>query len=210
MSYHGQFELDKFLNEQYIKNAKGGFFVECGVYDGIEESTCLFFEDELEWRGINIECVPFLFDSLIKNRPNSINLDSALSNKKELKTFTHVLHPERGVFFGNGSFKHNKDHIEYLLSIGCTFEKFEVQCNTFKNLWDKIVNKTDIDLFVLDVEGGELEAIDGILKMAKKYYPKIFCIEHSHCGLNKIDEKLRKHYIFSQQYHQNAIFLRNF
>lgn len=209
--YYAQFELDKFLNDNYIQNKKDGFYVESGAYDGIEESTCLFFELELGWNGINIEPVPFIFDQLIKNRPNSINLDIALYNKAEKKEFTHIIHPERGKFFGNGSLKHSKEHMDKLVNKNCTPITFLVQCYPFKTVWDKLYkNKKEIDLFVLDIEGGELEAISGILKIDKKYYPKIFCIEHSHVGFDNIENILRKYYDFSKSYYHNSIFIRKF
>lgn len=208
--YHGQFDLDKFLYEKVIRDLKNGFFVECGAYDGIEESTCLFFEEERGWKGINIEPVPCLFDLLVINRPNSINLDYALSNKKEVKPFTHIIHPERGTYFGNGSLKHEENHLANLLNSGCTTEEFLVQCCTFKSIWDKIKEKREIDLFVLDVEGGELNAIDGILKINKKYYPKVFCVEYSMVEIKNLTSKLEQYYTFEYQHYQNAIYLRNF
>ena len=48
--YHGQFELDRFLNEEYIKDKKDGFFVEVGAHNGFNEITCLFFEEYLNWK----------------------------------------------------------------------------------------------------------------------------------------------------------------
>jgi hypothetical protein len=211
--YHGQFELDRFLNEEYIKDKKNGFFVECGAYDGIEESTCLFFEENLKWTGINIEPVPEIFEFLEKNRPNCINIDIPLSNKSEVKEFDHIVHPERGIWFGNGSFKHNKDHLDYLSGLGCTVKKYTMKCATFKSIWDKIFrgkSKPEIDIFVLDVEGGELEALDGILKIGKTFLPKVFCIEHSMVGFDNINNKVKEYYSFSKQYYQNSVYLRKY
>lgn len=210
--YHGQFELDRFLNEQYIKNEKGGFFVECGAYDGIEESTCLFFEKELEWTGINIEPSDLIFPKLFENRPRSINIHGALYNRNCIKEFSHVIHPEKGVNFGNGSLKHNKKHYDLLKEMGCKFVLLSsIECFTFKTLFEYFCKYIpNIDLFVLDVEGGELEALDGILIMDKNFLPKIFCIEHEIIGFNNINNKVKEYYNFSQQYYGNSIFIRKF
>jgi FkbM family methyltransferase len=209
--YHGQFLLDKFLNENYIKNIKYGFFVEAGAYDGKEESTCLYFEENLGWEGINIEPVPEIFNQLEINRPDSININIALSDKKEKRTFKHIIHPERGIYFGNGSLEHTEEHLKDLLDNGCSTLGFEVNCNSFKNIFNTCLSlekRPPIDLFVLDIEGGELKAIDGILRLPKIYYPELFCIEYTHCGLDNLSKRLNNIYIFSSIYENNAIYLR--
>lgn len=206
--YYGQFHIDKFLNDNFIHDKEKGFFVECGAYDGIVDSTCKFFEETLEWRGINIEPVPHLFDRLKKNRPNSINIRGALFNENTRKLFTHVIHPKLGRNFGNGFLKPIKFHVDDLRREGCKFESFEISCFRF----DSIINEYDIpeiDLFVLDVEGAEIEALFGILSLPEDNLPKIFCIEHTLCGLDNLKKEMKPFgYKFLCSERVNSIFIR--
>lgn len=210
IQYYGQFKIDKVLNDNFIHNKKGGFFVECGAYDGVVDSSCKFFEESLEWKGMNIEAVPYLFNRLEQNRPDSINVEGALFNENTKKMFTHVIHPKLGWNFGNGFLNPVKFHVNDLKKAGCKFESFEVSCFRF----DSIVSKYDIpkiDIFVLDVEGAEIEALSGILTLPKEKLPKIFCIEYTFCGgLDKLKEKITPFgYTFSCSFHENGIFIKN-
>jgi FkbM family methyltransferase len=203
--YNGQFLIDKYLHKTFFQNKRGGFFVECGAVDGELETTCKFFECNLEWTGINIEPVPNLFKLLEHNRPNCTNLNVALSDKQCVATFAHAVHPRHGSIFGNGSLRHDEAHMEDLVKQGCRFEKYEVQCDKFSNVFKPA---REIDLFVLDVEGHELSALNGIMDLDVKYLPKIFCIEHSFAGIKNISNMLKTtHKLYSVQKH-NAIYTK--
>lgn len=205
--YYGQFGLDKFLFERYFQNKRDGFFVECGALDGNLESTCKFFEESLGWRGMNIEPVPPMFQKLKENRPNSINVNVALSNNDVKSIFKHAVHPQLGLRFGNGSLNHNQKHMEDLIRQKCTFVEYEVQCLKFSSLWAD--SKEEIDLFVLDVEGHEISALEGIVKIKESSLPKVFCIEYPHAGLENISNILGSKYKFDVIKNNNAIYLKN-
>lgn len=206
--YYGQFELDRVLHETFFKEKRNGFFVECGAWDGLTESTCKFFEETMGWSGMNIEPAPASYRRLINNRPNSINVNKALSSVTEVKTFTNALHPDMGDHFGNGSLNHTNQHKQELVDMGCKFETFEVSCTTFHQIYEEHQLK-EIDLFVLDVEGHEIEALKGIITLPFEAQPKVFCIEHSFSGSNEISEMLKKHYTFHSKSHHNAFFVKN-
>jgi len=201
--YHGQFEIDKYLHQNFFENVYDGFFVECGAVDGLTESSCLFFEQKLNWTGINIEPVPSSYNLLIQNRPNSINLNYALSDKNEEATFTQANHPQHSIF-GNGSLNHTVEHKYDLINQGCSFHKLNVTCKRFADIF---TYEREIDLFVLDVEGSELKALDGILDLDVSLQPKVFCIEYPFAGLKEIEKKLVNYNLFSLQL-QNAIFVK--
>jgi FkbM family methyltransferase len=205
--FYGQFELDRILYETFFKDKRGGFFVECGAFDGLTESTCKFFEESMGWTGFNIEPVPYAFNRLVQNRPNCINVQCALSSANKKMVFTNAIHPELGQHFGNGSLHHTASHKNELVNMGCRFETFEVECVTFNDLYSKY-NLSSIDLFVLDVEGHELEALPGILQVPIAGYPNILCIEHSISGLDSISEMLKPHYTFHSRHAHNAFFVR--
>jgi FkbM family methyltransferase len=205
--FYGQFELDRIIYENFFKDKRDGFFVECGAFDGLGECTCKFFEESMGWKGLNIEPTPYAYSKLIKNRPNSINENYALSSKAGKAIFTNAIHPELGLYFGNGSLSHTADHKNELITTGCKFETFEVNCIRFSDLYVKN-DLPDIDLFVLDVEGHEIEALEGILDIPVKALPKVFCIEYTITGNDKIINMLSSNYSFHSKHAHNAFFIK--
>jgi FkbM family methyltransferase len=188
MNFYGQHLQDQFIYERYFLNKKNGISIECGAYDGVMESATLFFEKFLDWSTINIEVSPPIFEMLKTNRINSININKGLSNKNEVLNFKHVIHPNFGVNFGNGSFRHTELHYNNLIQDNCTFKNYEAETVTYVDLIDKIMEEKfpgkSVDLFVLDVEGFEIDVIEGMY--STKYLPTIFCIEFPHIGLEKL------------------------
>ena len=83
MKYYGQFKpsVDEIIHKRYFKNIRHGISIEAGALDGVWDSSTYFFKKNYEWNTINIEPLNNMFKKLIINRPNSINLNLALSNK---------------------------------------------------------------------------------------------------------------------------------
>jgi len=182
--YYGQSIDGKRVDEKIIElfphlNKTNGFFIEAGAAEGIEDSSCKFFED-LGWDGINIEPFKETFDKLIQNRPKAINLHLALSNKVEEASFASTAH----TFFGCGSINGPNDYLVSQLKGNKDLIVYsKVKCITYKEL----PIDRPVDLFVLDVEGHELKVIDG---MGDTNMPDIFVIEYGHVGLKPLDEKV--------------------
>jgi FkbM family methyltransferase len=65
--YYSQIGQDKWV-QSVLQNKQGGYFVELGACDGVEFSNTLFFERELNWKGICIEPNDDYFLNLTKNR----------------------------------------------------------------------------------------------------------------------------------------------
>lgn len=207
MRYYGQWNppVDKVLHENYFKDKNNGVCIECGALDGVLESSCKFFEEFKGWTCVNVEPAPPTYEMLCKNRPDSINIMAALSNKSGTATFTHAIHPSYGQRFGNGSLAHTKDHKQSLLRDGCKFETYEVETITYQGLLNRSGIKS-LDLFVLDVEGHELQVLEGMKNAI--LLPKIFCIEHGHLG-NKLNNHLNElGYKFDMKSHNNSFYIK--
>lgn len=192
MKFYGQFNppVDKVLYDRYFKNKKNGVSIECGALDGVWASSTKFFEENFNWKTINIEPLSVAFDKLIINRPESINLKLALSNNNLSKEFINFIHPKFKNFWGNGSISHTNEHKKYLEKI-CgdkNYEVYNVKCITYKDLI-KELKLEKLDLFVLDVEGHEYQVIDGMVDAT--IFPDIFVIEHGHKTPQDIDKKLQ-------------------
>lgn len=206
--FYGQFNppVDKFIYERYFENCGStGFFVECGACDGVLESSCKFFEETLGWQGMNIEASPPNFRELEANRPNSRNRLLALSNQDGIVSFSHAVHPKHSVF-GNGSVGHTEAHRQALMQEGCTFETYDIPSMTWGSLMVK-EQLNYVDLLVLDVEGHEMEVIQGM--KGSILLPDILCIEVGHLSLEAIRRELKSlGYIFDTTSNINAFFLR--
>jgi len=206
MKFYGQFNppLDRVLFEHFLRDKKGGFYIECGASDGLSENTTKFFEESMGWHGINIEPVPYLFNKLRINRPNAINICTALSDSIGKSTFKQAIHPKHGWHFGNGSIKHHSSHLQQLINDGCSFEILEVPITTYSMIIAENHVK-HVDLMVLDVEGHELNVINGM--SGCNTLPRILCVEHTIAGLDLIKPPLtRLGYGLMVSYNGNGIF----
>lgn len=152
---------------------------------------CLFFEKELEWSGINIEPVAKFYDKLIENRKNSKNINISLSNFDGHTKFTEVNFKNNNSTILGWSSINNWNDLEKRDNTLYTYDTYDVNCVKFSSIFTE---KKPIDLFVLDVEGHELEALDGILEIEKQYYPVIFCIEYGHVDKDMLIQKLIPYY----------------
>jgi FkbM family methyltransferase len=188
MRFYGQIfnntPVDKFLYEKYFQNKKKGFFIECGAADGFNLSSCKFFEEFMEWEGINIEASPTKYAKLIQNRPNSfLNLNKGLLHEEGTFIFRddNVEDPRYAPGWGNGSFQHTENHFRQLNDMRISLQESEVEVTTFKKLIEDY-NIKNVDLFILDVEGVEPMVIKGMKN--SPILPTHVFIEHEHIGLD--------------------------
>jgi FkbM family methyltransferase len=146
--FYSQLGEDEFLYKNYL-NYNNGFFIELGAMDGITHSNTKFFEDELEWTGILIEPTN-QYDNLIINRPNCYNFNYAISES------------ENDVdFLGNGAIGGIMNTMEssYKKMWGLNNKNsYKVKSIPINKITDTI-NINKIDLFSIDVEGGEFEVL---------------------------------------------------
>jgi len=196
MRYYGQRfamgQVDEFLYNRYFRNKHDGFFIECGAADGFNLSSCKFFEETMNWKGINMEASPDKYEKLIQNRPNSfLNLNKGLLHEAGKFVFRDdtVTDPTRFAGWGNGSFQHTEKHFMELYKMGIQLKESEIETITFKQLIEENDVK-EVDLFILDVEGMELEVIEGM--KGSSVLPKLIFVEHEHVGLKETETALKE------------------
>ena len=80
MQFNSQDGQDQFLEINLFKGFKNGIFVDVGAHDGISINNTLFFEQNHNWTGINIEPILDVYSKLVLNRPNCINLNCAVND----------------------------------------------------------------------------------------------------------------------------------
>ena len=210
MRFYGQFDppVDRFLFETFFAERQGpGFFVECGAFDGVYDSSCLMFEESLGWEGVNIEASPPIFALLESRRPKSTNLNVALSNRCGTVVFHHVSDETHGDFLGWGSVEHQPCQAEEIQAKGMKITQWQVPACTWREC-ELLQSKDKIDLLVLDVEGHELAVIDGM--EGAKVLPEVICAEHGQVGLERLREKLfQLGYGYHSSLYVNSFFVLN-
>lgn len=169
--------IDKQLD--VIIDQNGGFFVEIGANDGVNQSNTLFFEHSRGWRGVLIEPHPKTFDSLIKNRSNSNFFKNAACVGFDYDqpsidlTFMNLMTTSVGIPLEISNLdQHSQDGAKHL---GQQPYQFTASAVTLNSILDEAKAPPIIDLFSLDVEGAELHVLNGIDHT--KYRFRFICVE---------------------------------
>ncbi len=171
-SEHGQ---DKWLNENVFKNKANGVFVEFGALDGVLHSNSLFYERELNWKGLCIEPNPHAFDLLKKNR-NCIVENYAISDEEGIEKFLLF----KGGLLGwsglvNSIESQHMDRINKHIS-----EKDRSVINVRCILLQELLARHDIfkiDYMTIDTEGSEYDIVKTF--DFNKYDVDVFDIENN-------------------------------
>jgi FkbM family methyltransferase len=80
LHYFSQDFQDFFLHSRIFHNFQNGTFLDIGAHNGVYYSNSLFFENFLHWKGICVEPNPEVFQELLINRPEAINLNYAITD----------------------------------------------------------------------------------------------------------------------------------
>ncbi len=171
------------LNQLDLKLApyltwENGFFIEAGANDGISQSNTLYFEKYKNWQGILIEAIPELADKCRVNRSKSVVENYALVPFDYGQDYIKVYYCNL-MSFVDGAMK-SEEEKKVQLKAGCQVQninhsyEINVPATTLTAIIDKY-GVENIDLFSLDVEGFELDVLQGI--DFDKYQPKFMLIE---------------------------------
>ena len=161
--FHSQENQDKYLETNIFKGYKNGFYVDVGAHDGVSLNNTLYFENDNNWTGINIEPIKKVFDKLVINRPNNINLNCAVCNNDGEANFVC----NTGYTEMLSGIKDNYDirHFDRLqrenTQMGSTTEIIKVETKKLQTILDKN-NIKHINYLSIDVEGAEFEVIKSI------------------------------------------------
>ena len=161
--YYSQFSQDQIVNERYIKNRRGGVFVDVGAHNGILYNNSYFFEKELGWSGICIEPMREEFEKLQKVR-SSININACAFSRDGVVQFRKVEDKQ-------SQYAHSYNMLSGVVgqhSTNVRVEKFglhsdliDVPCVQLKTVFKQ--NKISVvDYLSIDTEGSELEVLKGI------------------------------------------------
>ena len=184
---------------EFTKRAfpEGGFYVEAGGHDGIFQSNTHAL-DKSKWTGLLIEPSPLSYEKLVANRPEALHANVALVETEEITLLKGTFnsgspmasaHPEllmrdsasftRKTFIKRVMNKFNK-----LVGRADAPELVSVPAKTLDNLFSEL-EITKVDLFSLDVEGLEIQVLNGFSFNPK---PRAFIIETRSSDASTLNE----------------------
>lgn len=85
--FYSQYQQDEYFENHVFKGFKKGIFMDIGAHDGVSLNNTLFFENTHNWTGYNIEPIQSVYEKLIVNRPNSVNINCAISDTDGFSDF---------------------------------------------------------------------------------------------------------------------------
>lgn len=146
----------KILN--LCKNKTNGFFIEVGAYDGINYSNTYLLEKKYDWRGLLIEPLKKEYEICKKYRANSIVVNNILSNYQDLDKYFKITH--------SGLESLIVDHAHSLMPSDHLNKKSLQKNNNYikSTTLDNLLKTYDIkhvDILIVDVEGFEINLLDG-------------------------------------------------
>ena len=148
-------DLDKLIYENFINNVlDDGIALEIGGHDGGYLSITRFFERELNFKTILIEPIKELYERSKINRPNSVHLNYAVSKKRG---HLNIAKPKNENSQEISSLEDGLD--ENWKNTWGLSEIEEVVSVYMQDIIDE-TKLTYIDLFIIDVEGHELDVLE--------------------------------------------------
>ncbi len=176
-------------------NWEKGFFIEAGANDGISQSNTLYFEKYKSWQCLLIEAIPELAAKCRINRPKSAVENYALVPFDYGQNYVKMYYCNL-MSFVDGAME-SEEEKKVHLTTGCQVQninntyEISVPATTLTAILDKH-RVENIDCFSLDVEGFELNVLQGI--DFDKYQPKLILIEVRYRDRKAIESFLKPLY----------------
>jgi FkbM family methyltransferase len=161
--FYSQCGQDEYLEKNVFKGYKNGIFVDVGAHDGISINNTLYFEKNNNWTGINIEPIKKVFNNLVINRPNNINLNCAVCNNDGETEFlcntgwTEMISGIKDNFDQRHWQRLEKENKEK----GSFTEVIKVNTKKLETIFHEN-NIKHVNYLSIDVEGAEFEVIKSI------------------------------------------------
>lgn len=162
MNYSSQYGQDRFLNENFFKNKKNGIFVDIGAHDGMTGSNSFFFEKFLNWKGLCVEPIPSVYETLVKNRSCfceqvAIWKENCVKKFKIIEGYSEMLSGLTDCYHD----EHKKRIFNEIRQFNQKENEILVNCVNINDLFSKF-NLLKIDFLSIDVEGCEKDILESI------------------------------------------------
>ena len=160
---------------KYIKKENGIFF-EAGDNNGVDQSYTYLLEKDYNWSGILVEPSVNAYTQCVRNRPNSVTINAALTNNPDI---TEIV----GDFDGHLMSSINGTRLNRAPSI-------KVPATTLTKIFDIYFINRQVDLMSIDVENYELEVLQGL--NFQKYQPNYILAEIYTSSFNHVNTLLEQ------------------
>lgn len=161
--FYSSHKQDEYLETHVFKGYKNGFFMDIGAHDGVSINNTLYFSKNNNWNGINIEPIKPVYDRLVENRNNNININCAVCEKDGTANFLwNIGYTE--MISGLETY-YDPRHIERLqlenYNMGSVSERILIETKRVETICDEH-NISHINYLSIDVEGAEFDVIKSI------------------------------------------------
>lgn len=164
--YHGLNYLDKKL-ERFV-DFENGFFVELGANDGVTQSNSLYFEKYRGWRGLLVEPAPQNYLKCIQNRSKKSSIFCAACVSFSYTSdfvriaYSNLMSASIGLQSDIDNPRAHAQSGQAFLGKSESLFEFGAVARTLNSLLLEANAPTLIDFLSLDVEGAELEVLQGV------------------------------------------------
>lgn len=156
-----------------------GFYIEVGAFDGRSISVTWFL-DALGWDGLLVEALPDRAEACRRNRPNARVVHAALGRRGSSGT-TSFSAVEGGDGPMHSYLSTTFEHQRSVAQSGAAVRLINVPLTTMDALLESHPTPVEqVDVAVIDVEGGELDLLDGF--DLERWKPRIMIIEDNSMG----------------------------
>lgn len=135
-----------------LRDVSHGTYIDVGANDPVGDSVTKAFYDR-GWRGINIEPVTSLYELLVKQRPEDLNIQAAAGAAASKKTLYEI--PGTGLSTLDASIAVHHRHQ------GFTIKETRVQVRTLRSILAR-APRSVIHFLKIDVEGWERAVLQGM------------------------------------------------
>ena len=192
---------EELLLWNFFGRKRSGVYVEIGAYDGVAFSNSYFFE-AVGWHGVLVEASPDLAATAAAARPHSRVVQAAAGSRAGTIRFT-VAEGDGGV----DTLSSATPDLERIAREGGQTSEIEVPVRTLDDILGDLGEP--IDFVSLDVEGGELAALEGF--DLQRFAPRVLVIEDNSGGT---DRRVAEHlaargYVERARVEQNAFYTRH-
>lgn len=180
MKSYSQEGEDMILAKVFGEKKTPGFYVDVGAHHPKRFSNTHYFYKK-GWRGINIDAMPGSTKLFEKIRPRDINLEIAISDKKQVLTYYVFNEPALNSFSKELATERNAKGRYRII------DEIKMETSALAEVLDVYLPKNiEIDFLSVDVEGLNFQVLKS--NNWSKYRPKIILVESLDFSFYNLDD----------------------
>lgn len=162
-------EGEDMVLSRIFEGSRNGLYIDVGAHHPLRYSNTYFFY-KIGWQGINIDAMPGSMALFSKLRPRDINLEIAVSDRNEDKTYFILNEPALNTFSEVLANEYCQTGSYWIL------QEKKIRTRSLGSILNEHLNKSkEIDFLSIDVEGYDFQVLRS--NDWSKYRPKIILIE---------------------------------